>query len=353
MKEKKLNSKNGKNKFLKDIYNDYYKKIYILCFKILNNNDDALDATQETFIQVYKSIDSLKDINKFNSWINKIAISKCSYIIRKNKNVFSTDDELNYIEDDTNIPDVIICEDEKKQLILKAINKLTIKKRVVILLYYYSELKLEDISNILEIPIGTVKSRLNSAKKDLKTYLEPNKKDFKLYSTYLPLLLLLKFDSNVKINKKYAYKYYKNKILIHIKKINIFKKYYFSNIFIGLGISFILIPNIYTQIQKYYLQNDIISNDSVDLKILYKDKNIDEEDVTPPEILGANDIYIKIGDKFDISKDVYVVDNSNSPITAYAYGYINTNSKGTYIINYVAIDKNQNKTIIKRQIMVV
>ena len=153
MEEKKLNFKNEKNKFLKDIYNDYYKKIYILCFKILNNNDDALDATQETFIQVYKSIDSLKDINKFNSWINKIAISKCSYIIRKNKNIFSTNDELNYVEDDTNIPDVIICEDEKKQLIFKAINKLTLKKRVVILLYYYSELKLEDISRILEIPI--------------------------------------------------------------------------------------------------------------------------------------------------------------------------------------------------------
>lgn len=353
MEEKKLNFKNEKNKFLKDIYNDYYKKIYILCFKILNNNDDALDATQETFIQVYKSIDSLKDINKFNSWINKIAISKCSYIIRKNKNIFSTNDELNYVEDDTNIPDVIICEDEKKQLIFKAINKLTLKKRVVILLYYYSELKLEDISRILEIPIGTVKSRLNSAKKDLKTYLEPNKKDFKIYGTYLPLLLLLQFDPNLKINKKYLYKYYKNKLLLYIQKITIFKKYYFSNLFIKLGILFILIPNVYTQIQKYYFKNNIIPNNSVELEILHENKDTYEEDLTPPEILGANDISIKIGDKFDISKDVYVIDNSNTPVTAYAYGYINTNFKGTYAITYVAIDKNQNKTIIKRQINVI
>ncbi|HAT4365332.1 TPA: hypothetical protein I9148_002915 [Clostridium perfringens] len=95
------------------MYNDYYKKKYILCFKILNNNDYALDATQETFIQVYKSIDSLGNINKFNFWINKIAISKCSFIIRKNKNIFSRNDELTYVEYDINTPDVILCEYEK------------------------------------------------------------------------------------------------------------------------------------------------------------------------------------------------------------------------------------------------
>lgn len=353
MEEKKFNFKNEKNKFLKDIYNDYYKKIYILCFKILNNNDDALDATQETFIQVYKSIDSLRNINKFNSWINKIAISKCSYIIRKNKNVFSRNDELTYVEYDINTPDVILCEDEKKQLIFKAINKLTLKKRVVILLYYYSELKIEDISRILDIPIGTVKSRLNSAKKDLKTYLETNEKDFKIYGTYLPLLLLLRFDTNLKINKKYFYKYYRNKLLLYIKKITIFKRYYFSNLFIKLGISFILIPTIYTQIQKYYFKNNILPNNSLGLEVLHDNKDTHEEDLIPPEIIGANDTTIKIGDEFDISKDVYVIDNSNSPVTAYAYGYVNTKFKGTYIITYVAIDKNQNKTIIERQIKVI
>ena len=104
--------------------------------KVLNNNhQEALDATQETFIQVFKSIDTLRDESKLNFWINKIAISKCNYVIRKNKK-YSESYYQNLVNkgDDNLTPEIVVCANEKKKIILEAINKLSSKKRIVILL---------------------------------------------------------------------------------------------------------------------------------------------------------------------------------------------------------------------------
>lgn len=357
MKNYILAFKNGDLGAFKKIHDAYYKKIYLLCFRILNNNnEDALDATQEVFIQVYKSINSLNDIDKFNAWINKIAISKCSYIIKKNKDIITTDDQFSNIEDEREDIEVIVCNDEKKKLILEAINTLAIKKRMVILLYYYSELKIDEISIALEIPIGTVKSRLNSAKKDLKNYLSKNNKKDSLYGSSLPLLLLLKYNDNLKINSKYYLKYILNKINSYIKIINPVKMLInmslFQNICIIIGLGLVTIPAVYNNIVSEGL-NSKKNTLEYNIDINQTTYPANEEDLKKPQIIGANDKTIKIGESFDIKKDVYIKVGNNKTAKGYAYGYVDINKKGVYKIYYFAVDSEKNTTIIERSITVI
>ncbi|MEG1003484.1 MAG: sigma-70 family RNA polymerase sigma factor [Clostridium sp.] len=367
---KLVSFKNGNLDDFEEIYNCYYKKIYFLCFKILKNEHDSIDATQEVFIQVYKSIGTLRDISKFNFWINKIAISKCSYIIKKNKNIVLDDDNFdnitNSVEEEN--PELIVCEDENKKIILEMINKLAVKKRTVVLLYYYSELKIEEISNIIKCPTGTVKSRLNSAKRDLKIYLDEYKEGSKLYGMSLPaLLLLLKYNSNdifnipagnqvheikqnVQSNKSSLNSGKVTKIL---RKIDIYKV-------VGIIlISVMPAMSAYNFIEKKVTEkvemNNTTNINNNSEKATQKDtEKISEESVPDkaPEIIGANNVTIKLGDTFDKQKGVYVKDDNNDINTTSINGYVDTNKVGNYTLDYLADDHSGNKTLIKRIITV-
>ncbi|WP_415329156.1 RNA polymerase sigma factor [Clostridium perfringens] len=349
-----------KHKF-DDIYNNYFKKIYILCLKVLNNNaEDALDATQETFIQIFKSIDTLKDEDKLNAWINKIAISKCSYIISKNKRLALLQDNVNEYNYDVNEysvcdkvnPEVVICDDERKKFILDSINKLSEKKRIVILLYYYSELKIEEISEILEIPIGTVKSRMNNAKKDLQGIIDKNK----LYSTSLPLLLLLlKYDSGFILNEC-SFKLNKKQLLTKIKKISmnnkininyLMKQVVSYKMILGIGTLFIIIP----YMGKISDNLDDIQRIKKYSEILEYSKNKNSTE-TYPEIIGIEDKIIKKGESFDLKEGVYVKDENNEVSLAYVKGYVDVNLSNEYILEYVLKYKEGNEVIKERKIIV-
>lgn len=155
-----------------EIYIRYYEKIYWLCFNILKVEEDAMDATQETFIEVLKGIDNLRNVKAFYSWIRKIAVCICNKIIIKNKKVLIINDEdfKLYKDSEEQRPEVIVLKSENRDLMLSSINRLKAKKRDVILLYYYKDLDIQTISEVLNCPVGTVKSRLNSARNDLKNY---------------------------------------------------------------------------------------------------------------------------------------------------------------------------------------
>ena len=75
----------GDMKYFEDIYIEYYDKVYFIALSVLKNEQDSEDITQEVFTQIYKSINSLDDVNKFNAWISRIALSKSIDSIRKKK----------------------------------------------------------------------------------------------------------------------------------------------------------------------------------------------------------------------------------------------------------------------------
>ncbi|HDN2514130.1 TPA: sigma-70 family RNA polymerase sigma factor [Clostridioides difficile] len=214
--EKIKDMQNGKYESFNYIYKEYYIKIFILCKSILKNEEDAGDATQETFIKVYKNIAGLNDIEKFNGWIKKIAINQCIMLIRKNKKIndnyyLDNEEKTLILKDEFNLEENII-EKEKKEIVLEIIDRLSDKKKIVITLFYFNDLKINDIAEVLNISEGTVKSRLNSAKKDLAKYIdEYEEKHTKVYSLNLPIIILL---------FKMMYK----DVVIDYKQFNAFRK---------------------------------------------------------------------------------------------------------------------------------
>lgn len=155
------------------IYDNYYKKIFFLSLKMLKDEKLAEDITQEVFVDVIKCIGSLKSIDAFDVWIRKITLNKVNTQIKniikhkQNVSLYDNDSLINLTSDNYLPEDLIIKKCESKELFYE-INKLSTNKKRVLILYYFKEFSLKEISIIENIPIGTVKSRLFSAKSLLK-----------------------------------------------------------------------------------------------------------------------------------------------------------------------------------------
>lgn len=353
------------------IYNKYYNKIYFLCLSILRNETDSLDATQEVFIQIYKSIAKLKDKSKFDFWINKIAISKCSNIIRKNKKLLLVGDDLEiyetYLEEDSldNPENLVVNSDEKVQ-ILKIINKLSPKKRIVIILFYYNSLKIKEISDLLKCSEGTVKSRLNSARIDIKNYLE--KDSVKTYNISFPgiFVALKEIEFNkVPINEvlknisninNIGFNFRRNNINIFSKTLNI------TNIFYILFISIISL-NLINIGKRINIMYDNSANKTINEKLRYsvtdsdgnttvKERIVNIKKDYPPEILGADDKTIKVGEQFNEFDGVYARDDIDASVSSKVIGKVDVNKQGKYTIKYIAKDSKGNTSIKYRIINV-
>ena len=137
---------------------------------ILKKNDDIYDALQDALLSMYQNYDTLRDKSLFSTWGTRIVINKCYDFLRKQKNnVVALDEKV-----ENNVEISLSDEyDVDKYGIKQAINKyLSEEQKLVIILFYYDNYSLKDISNILDIPEGTVKSRLSKARDILKEKLE-------------------------------------------------------------------------------------------------------------------------------------------------------------------------------------
>lgn len=150
----------GDNEAFVRLIKEYENVLYGTAYNILKNDDDVADVLQNTILIAYEKLGTLKEPSYFNTWICRIMIHECySWINQAEKNVLETreshdcQNDLAYIE----FLDLIHALDEKHQ--------------VTLILFYYSRFKIKEISEILGISEGTVKSRLSRAKEQLKHYL--------------------------------------------------------------------------------------------------------------------------------------------------------------------------------------
>lgn len=164
----------------KILFESYNKKVYKVAYYILNNEEEAKDIVQDTFIQAFNKIDTLKDKDKFESWICAIAanLSKAKYNKKKKELLVQDDSEIIpflYYDKSLDSPEDILENKELKSCIMEQINSLDNHYKQVVVLYYYLEQSYEEISKSLDISIGTVKSRLYRAKASIKEKLEKHR----------------------------------------------------------------------------------------------------------------------------------------------------------------------------------
>lgn len=147
-------------------------KMYKTAIAILKDEDDANDAIQDTLYSAYKNYTNLKEKQFFTTWIIRILINKCYDIINKNKKIAYIDDSIT--ENTVGEQDSYEVENSL-EWVFKQIDK---DLKEVVVLYYYDELSINDISQMLQIPQGTVKSRLSRAREQIGNIIKREEGEF-------------------------------------------------------------------------------------------------------------------------------------------------------------------------------
>ena len=149
----------------------YKDHIVNIAFNIVGNPQDAEDIAQETFIKAYLSIGRLASANAFYRWLVRIAVNLS--IDKKVANGLRRTQPLSYTlpQPSTESPEKMVEQREQQKRILAAMDRITLEQRTVLVLREFQELSYEEIAQILDIPLGTVKSRINAARLRLRELL--------------------------------------------------------------------------------------------------------------------------------------------------------------------------------------
>ncbi|APH14608.1 RNA polymerase sigma factor, sigma-70 family protein [Clostridium sporogenes] len=143
----------------------YEKDLYRVSIAMLKNDDDALDGIQDAILKAFKSIKNLREPEYFKTWLIKILINSCTSIINKKRKIVVYEEYINKSYEEECFREIDIKD---------AVNKLDYQLKILIILYYYEDMSLKNISKVLDIPEGTIKSRLSRARGYLKEYLSDN-----------------------------------------------------------------------------------------------------------------------------------------------------------------------------------
>lgn len=162
-----------------EIVRRWERKIFALCFGMLGREDDARDAAQEAFIAAYKNLASFRGEARVSSWLHRIAVNQCLTTKRRQK----TRSE-DFIDDGDGSEERIFVaaaryspaneaeQGERLKIIRQAVGALPTDLRQVIVMKEFEEMTFQEISETLEVPLSTVKSRLYTALKQLRMRLE-------------------------------------------------------------------------------------------------------------------------------------------------------------------------------------
>lgn len=162
--------KKGDSKAQLEIYKRYYKAMYNVSLRILNNTAEAEDVMQESFLSAFQRLDTFKGEVSFGAWLKKIVVNRSLDILKVRKTLISIDSAPE-IEDDSTPEDYFRQDELSLEIIKKAINELPDGYRIVLTLYLIEGYDHDEISQILEISNATSRTQYHRAKKQLASRL--------------------------------------------------------------------------------------------------------------------------------------------------------------------------------------
>ena len=178
-------------------YEQTYSYVYAKAKFVMHDEEDALDLTQETYIQAYKGIGSIEDVNNVYAWLGGIVYRQGMRIFNKKKELL-TGEEQDYLFDEMEsgeaTPEQTVDKKATADIVKGMIEELPELQRMAVMAFYYDNMKIDDIARVCECSSNTIKSRLNYAKKFLKEKVEAHEKQnrYKLCSIS-PAIILLAF----------------------------------------------------------------------------------------------------------------------------------------------------------------
>ena len=179
-REKELiaKAKQGDMQAFEELILKHEKIVYNVALRMMNHSEDAKDISQEVFLKAYRNIKNFDERSMFSTWLYRITTNTCIDEMRKRKGKqnYSLEEELEnedgsmqrQIADEGDTPEESLMRGEEKGEILQALDTLSEEHRVAIILRDVKGLSYEEISEIIELPMGTVKSRISRARNQLK-----------------------------------------------------------------------------------------------------------------------------------------------------------------------------------------
>ena len=160
---------------------EHQKNVYNLCYRMAGNPDDAMDLSQETFLRAWRCLDQYQFASAFSTWLYRLCSNICIDFLRKRRRqqtVPLTFEDADGEEQTYAVPDVQPLPEEQvelkltREMLAAAMAQLLPEHRAVLQLRVVNEMSYEQIADVLDIQIGTVKSRLSRARNQLKKILE-------------------------------------------------------------------------------------------------------------------------------------------------------------------------------------
>lgn len=179
-KELIIKAKEGSNEAFEEIIKMYQQKVCNTIFFMIKNENAVEDLAQEVFIKVYKNIAKFNEASSLYTWIYRITMNTCIDYIKKEKKIVYMNTYLEtedgnvekQFEDETQRVDAIVENKIKRESLLKAIKSLPAEQRALIILRDINQFKYMEIAEMLNLNLGTVKSKISRARIALKQYLE-------------------------------------------------------------------------------------------------------------------------------------------------------------------------------------
>lgn len=170
---------NGDEAAFTELYQSFYNDIYYFARKTVGDADTACDITQETFVEVFRTIRDLREPAAFVTWMHRIAYHQCTRHFKKKKEILVEEDEdgntlFDTLADESEdaCPSDVYEKEELRRVVQSMVQELSEEQRAAVILYYYDELPVNRIAEIQGVSEGTVKSRLNYARRAMKKSVE-------------------------------------------------------------------------------------------------------------------------------------------------------------------------------------
>lgn len=165
-------AKNGERNAFSELVCIHAQGVRNVIYRMCGDAQIAEDAAQETFIQAWLHLPSFRPQTPLRNWLYRIAVNAATDILRKERRILPNAIEDLALSDSKPGPEAVTLQEERTTLVKKAVLSLPDACRAVLILREYEGLSYQEIAATLEIPIGTVMSRLNYARKLLKDRLE-------------------------------------------------------------------------------------------------------------------------------------------------------------------------------------
>lgn len=150
----------------------YRDNVYRLAYRMCGNAYDADEAAQEAFVAAWRALPNFRGDAKFSTWLYRLTTNAAIDVMRREKRHQTVGDgEMIEVADDADSPQETVERTEQQEAVQEALATLSEEYREVLLLRYMEELDYAEIAEVLQLPSGTVKSRINRAKAALKAAL--------------------------------------------------------------------------------------------------------------------------------------------------------------------------------------